>query len=75
MSLEKALVIDEDSLYFANRDWGQWLTWGEERGVPDVANSHYILNFGANPYETHESLHRLYWKIDGRSDFKRKPSW
>jgi anaerobic selenocysteine-containing dehydrogenase len=52
---EKALLIDEDSLYFANRDWGQRLTWGEERGVPDVANSHYILNFGANPYETHES--------------------
>jgi len=51
----KGMAINEDSLYFANRDWGQRLTWGEERGVPDVANSHYILNFGANPYETHES--------------------
>jgi len=50
----KALVIDDDSLNLGNRDWGQWLTWGEERGVPDLANSHYILNFGANPYETHE---------------------
>jgi thiosulfate reductase/polysulfide reductase chain A len=50
----KALVIDEDSLSFSNRDSGQWLTWGEEKGVPDMANSHYILNFGANPYETHE---------------------
>jgi anaerobic selenocysteine-containing dehydrogenase len=50
----KTLIIDEDSLNFGNRDWGQWLTWGEERGVPDVANSHYILNFGSNPYETHE---------------------
>jgi len=50
----KAIVIDEDSLNFGNRDWGQWLTWGEGKGVPDVANSHYILNFGSNPYETHE---------------------
>ena len=50
----KALIIDEDSLNFGNRDWGQRLTWGEERGVPDVRNSHYILNFGSNPYETHE---------------------
>ena len=50
----KALILNDDSLSFGNRDWGQWLTWGEERGVPDVANSHYILNFGSNPYETHE---------------------
>ena len=50
----KTLILDGDSLNFGNRDWGQWLTWGEERGVPDVANSHYILNFGSNPYETHE---------------------
>jgi len=50
----KALVIDEGSLSFGNRDLGQLLTWGEEKGVPDVSNSHYILNFGANPYETHE---------------------
>ncbi len=50
----KAIAINEDSLNFANRNLGQWLTWGEERGVPDVAHSRYILNFGANPYETHE---------------------
>ena len=50
----KALLLNEDSLNFGNRDWGQWLTWGEERGVPDVANSRYILNFGSNLYETHE---------------------
>ncbi len=50
----KAIVINEESLYYSNRDWGQWLTWGDEGGVPDVANSHYILNFGANPYEAHE---------------------
>jgi anaerobic selenocysteine-containing dehydrogenase len=50
----KAVTIYEHSLHFGNRDWGQWLTWGEERGVPDVAKSHYILNFGANPYESNE---------------------
>jgi anaerobic selenocysteine-containing dehydrogenase len=50
----KALILNGDSLNFGNRDWGQWLTWGEEKGIPDVANSHYILNFGSNPYETHE---------------------
>jgi len=50
----KTLILNGDSLNFGNRDWGQWLTWGEERGVPDVAHSHYILNFGSNPYETHE---------------------
>jgi anaerobic selenocysteine-containing dehydrogenase len=50
----KVHILNEDSLNFGNRDWGQWLTWGEERGVPDVANSRYILNFGSNLYETHE---------------------
>ncbi|OGP89676.1 MAG: hypothetical protein A2156_00500 [Deltaproteobacteria bacterium RBG_16_48_10] len=53
-AFSKALILSEDSLDFGNRDWGQGLTWGEERGVPDVMNSHYILNFGSNPYETHE---------------------
>jgi len=50
----KAVALYEDSLYFGNRNWGQGLTWGEERGIPDLTNSHYVLNFGANPYETHE---------------------
>jgi len=50
----KAIVIDEQSLFFANRDFAQWLTFGVERGIPDVLNSRYILNFGSNPYESHE---------------------
>lgn len=58
----KAIAINEQSLYFANRDIGLWMTWGERSGVPDIANSHYILNFGANPYETHE----LYTGFVGR---------
>jgi anaerobic selenocysteine-containing dehydrogenase len=69
----KAIAIHEDSLHFGNRDWGQWLTWGEERGVPDVANSHYILNFGTNPYENHEYYTGFIGRlIEGRFEGKAK---
>jgi len=69
----KTLMINEDSLNFGNRDWGQWLTWGEERGVPDVANSHYILNFGSNFYETHEDYTGFIGRvIEGRFEKKAK---
>jgi len=69
----KALVIDENSLHFANRDWGQWLTWGEEKGVPDVMNSRYILNFGSNPYETNEYYTGFIGRlIEGRVKNKAK---
>jgi len=69
----KPLMINEDSLNFGNRDWGQWLTWGEERGVPDVANSHYVLNFGSNCYETHESYTGFIGRlIEGRFQKKAK---
>jgi len=67
----KTLILNDDSLQFANRDEGQWLTWGEGRGVPDVANSHYVLNFGSNCYETHESYTGFIGRlIEGR--FKKK---
>src|SRR4030043_1711052 len=69
----KTLILSEDSLDFGNRDWGQWLTWGEERGVPDVINSHYILNFGSNLYETHEYYTGFIGRlIDGRMQKKTK---
>ena len=69
----KTLMINEDSLNFGNRNWGQWLTWGEERGVPDVANSHYILNFGSNFYETHEDYTGFIGRvIEGRFEKKAK---
>jgi thiosulfate reductase/polysulfide reductase chain A len=72
-AFSKTLIIDEDSLDFGNRDLGQWLTWGEERGVPDVANSHYILNFGSNPYETHEYYTGFIGRLmEGRSQKKAK---
>jgi thiosulfate reductase/polysulfide reductase chain A len=69
----KTLILNEDSLNFGNRDWGQWLTWGGERGVPDVANSHYILNFGSNPYETHECYTGFIGRLmEGRFQKKAK---
>ena len=37
-----------------NRTMGQALTWGAETTISDVARSRFILNFGANPYESHE---------------------
>jgi len=69
----KNLAIHNKSLNFGNREQGQWLTWGEETGVPDVMNSHYILNFGANPYETHEFYTGFIGRlIEGRSNNKAK---
>jgi thiosulfate reductase/polysulfide reductase chain A len=69
----KAIALHEDSLHFGNRNWGQWLTWGEERGVPDLANSHYILNFGSNPYETNEFYTGFIGRlIEGRFQKKAK---
>ncbi|NWF93897.1 MAG: molybdopterin-dependent oxidoreductase [Syntrophaceae bacterium] len=69
----KAMILHDDQLHFSNRNLAQWLTWGEERGVPDVANSHYILNFGSNFYETHEDYTGLIGRvIEGRLTKKAK---
>jgi len=69
----KALVLNDDRLHFGNRDGGQWLTWGEERGVPDVANSRYILNFGSNFFETHEDYAGFIGRvIEGRFEKKAR---
>jgi len=69
----KTLILNDGWLHYGNRDGGQWLTWGEEKGVPDVANSHYILNFGSNFYETHEFYTGFIGRmIDGRFQKKAK---
>jgi len=69
----KTLVLNDRRLHFANRDGGQWLTWGEEKGVPDVANSRYILNFGSNFYESHEFYAGFIGRlIEGRFQKKAK---
>ncbi len=72
-SFGKALILSDDQLHFGNRDWGHWLTWGEERGVPDIANSHYVLNFGSNFYESHEDYTGFIGRmIEGRLEKKAK---
>ena len=42
------------SLWGTNRAEAWKLTWGEDSYIPDLARTKYILNFGANPYETGE---------------------
>ena len=51
----RSVVVDEEGLHQLNRVVAQRLTWGAEVAVPDMAHTRYILNFGSNPYETHES--------------------
>ena len=69
----KASFLSESSLHFANRNEGQGLTWGEAGGIPDVANSHYLLNFGSNFYETHEHYAGFIGRlIEGRFEKKAK---
>jgi anaerobic selenocysteine-containing dehydrogenase len=46
-------VIEEATLYRANKEVAQELTWGVRMDVNDVAHTRYMLNFGANPYEAH----------------------
>lgn len=51
-ALGSAQYIEREALVQANVEEGHQLFWGKGRGVPDLAQSTYILNFGANPYET-----------------------
>ncbi len=45
-----------------------FLTWGADSPVSDAAQSRFILNFGANPYESHEQYIPLAQRIiDGRA--------
>ncbi len=48
-------LIDDLDLHDLNRMKAHEMVLGEEGGVADVAHSHTILNFGSNPYESHES--------------------
>ncbi|MGA2316562.1 MAG: molybdopterin-dependent oxidoreductase [Thermodesulfobacteriota bacterium] len=48
-------LIDDLYLRDLNSVKAHELVWGEEGGVADVAHSQTILNFGSNPYESHES--------------------
>jgi anaerobic selenocysteine-containing dehydrogenase len=49
------ILIDDLFLRGLNRTKANELVLGEEGGMADVGHSQYILNFGSNPYESHES--------------------
>jgi thiosulfate reductase/polysulfide reductase chain A len=48
-------LIDDLYLRHLNRIKAHGVVLGEEGGVADVAHSQFILNFGSNPYESHEN--------------------
>lgn len=43
----------EMSLFQSNKAVAQRLTWGAGMEIADLSRSRYVLNFGANPYESH----------------------
>jgi anaerobic selenocysteine-containing dehydrogenase len=60
-------VAEVRTLWLANRAEALRLTWGEDSYIPDLARTKYILNFGANPYETGEMYVPLVRRlIEGR---------
>ena len=58
-------ALDERALHRANQERASELTWGARTGVNDVANARYILNFGANPYESHPNFVPLVQRLVG----------
>jgi anaerobic selenocysteine-containing dehydrogenase len=67
------LIIDHSVSDSSNRTIAHELTWGKGRGISDVAHSRYILNFGANPYESHSSYINLAQRIvEGRAESRAK---
>lgn len=50
----RPILAEARMLKIANRAYALELTWGANSYLPDLARTKYILNFGANPYETHE---------------------
>ncbi|MBI2953152.1 MAG: molybdopterin-dependent oxidoreductase [Chloroflexi bacterium] len=60
-------VLLEDAVERANSWVAQSLTLGASYTIADAANTKYVLNFGANPYETHQHFVPLIQRIiDGR---------
>ncbi len=62
-ALGSPTVFSDSEFLDQNRAMGQALTWGSESTVSDAAQSRYILNFGANPYENHEQYIYLAQRI------------
>lgn len=52
-ALGNPTIVPSTNFYDKNKVFAQQLTWGDSYEIPDVEHSDYILNFGANPYESH----------------------
>ncbi len=48
-----ANALGAASIFGANKQVATQLTWGAAGDMPDIANTKYILAFGANPLESH----------------------
>lgn len=60
-------IIDHSASDDSNRAVAHEATWGMGAGMSDVAHTKYVLNFGANPYESHSSYINLAQRIvEGR---------
>jgi len=64
-ALGSPTVFTDSEFSNQNKTLGQVLTWGAESTVIDVAQSRYLLNFGANPFESHEQYIYLAQRIIG----------
>lgn len=53
-ALPRAVLAPAQELHRANRAAALKLTWGEDAYIPDLPPTKYVLNFGANPYESGE---------------------
>lgn len=57
----------------ANSRSGHALIWGSPLGISDVAHARYIINFGSNPYESHDAYLGLAQRIiEGRTKHQTK---
>ncbi len=66
-ALGSPTVFQESEFADPNEALGLAFTWGAESTVSDAAKSRFILNFGANPYESHsQSIYLAQRIIEGR---------
>jgi len=52
-AFNNATVLTGEPFKDSNKTFAQRITWGEDVEINDVENSRFILNFGANPVESH----------------------
>jgi anaerobic selenocysteine-containing dehydrogenase len=57
------LILEHSGWGDLNSRAGHAMTWGSPLGISDVKHARYIINFGANPYETHDAYLGLAQRI------------